>query len=103
MSSVLTAHEILCNIVLALADYQPPTVEEEAMPIKIDQGKCATCGYCVTSCPQNAIVLKDKKAIVIPERCNDCCHCIGKCLMQAIELEKSAGEGGPPRDGKQRE
>ena len=60
------------------------------MGIVVNKDKCVGCGLCVKSCPQAAISVVDKKA-VIGDACNVCSQCIPKCHFGAISLE--LGEG----------
>ena len=60
------------------------------MGIVVNKDKCVGCGLCVKACPQAAISVVDKKA-VIGDACNVCSQCIPKCHFGAISLE--LGEG----------
>jgi len=50
---------------------------------------CAGCSLCQQSCPQQAISLKDKKAVVDLERCSRCWCCHEVCTEGAVELTRS--------------
>ena len=56
------------------------------MAIKIINEKCKGCEQCVKKCPQLAISMADKLAIIGPE-CNLCNQCIAPkfCPFGAIE------------------
>ena len=45
------------------------------MGIRVVEEKCKGCGLCVKNCPQGAITLKDKLAVIGPE-CNICNQCL---------------------------
>jgi len=45
---------------------------------------CVACGICVKSCPFQAIVLKEKLAVVDTAKCNNCGICTEKCPTKAI-------------------
>ncbi|CAB49169.1 phosphoadenosine phosphosulfate reductase domain-containing protein [Pyrococcus abyssi] len=49
--------------------------------------ECVGCGVCVTSCPENAIFIdeKRKKAVVIAERCTHCRECMNSCPLVVIQ------------------
>lgn len=53
------------------------------MPIVVKTDKCTGCETCLTSCPFDAIVMKDGKAF-INEYCNFCKTCISVCPEGAI-------------------
>ncbi len=59
------------------------------MSIKVDLDKCTGCETCLTSCPFDAIEMKDEKAS-INEYCNSCKACLPVCPEGAIvEVEDS--------------
>lgn len=63
------------------------------MPVIVDLSKCNGCEECLASCPFDAIVMKEGKA-VINEYCQVCMTCIGMCPVGAIvEVEKEAPKG----------
>ena len=53
------------------------------MPIVVKTDLCTGCGTCLESCPYDAIVMKDDKA-VINEYCNDCMTCLSVCTEGAL-------------------
>ena len=64
------------------------------MPVIVNLEKCKGCEECLSSCPFDAIVMKDGKA-VINEYCQACMTCISVCPEGAIvEVEKEKPEGG---------
>ncbi len=63
------------------------------MPVIVDIEKCTGCEECLSSCPFEAIVIKDGKAF-INEYCQACMSCISICPEGAIvETEIGAPEG----------
>ncbi len=54
------------------------------MPVKVNIDKCKGCEECLSSCPFDAIVVRDGKAF-INEYCQVCMACIGVCPEGAIE------------------
>ena len=64
------------------------------MAIRVIDDKCNGCGLCVKSCPQMAIEVDAKKAIIDLEVCNYCGACAAACRFRAIaiEIEKQARE-----------
>lgn len=58
------------------------------MPVIVDLERCKGCEECLSSCPFEAIVMKDGKAF-INEYCQACMACISMCPEGAIiETEK---------------
>ena len=57
------------------------------MPAKIDKETCTGCEACIDSCPSEAIVMEDGKAVVIEDNCVDCAVCVDECPVEAISME----------------
>ncbi|MFW6007037.1 MAG: FAD-binding protein [Halanaerobiales bacterium] len=53
--------------------------------IKIIQEKCTGCKKCLSICPQDAIKIKNKKAVVTAD-CNLCGLCRNSCQFEAIQF-----------------
>jgi len=70
------------------------------MFIKIDRDKCTGCESCISSCPYDAILIREEKA-EITELCQMCRACLSVCPEGAIaevrepsdEREKGEGQG----------
>ena len=64
------------------------------MAIRVIEDKCNGCGLCVKSCPQAAITIDDKLAVIDLDLCNYCGSCVSACRPRAIaiEIEKQAKE-----------
>ena len=63
------------------------------MPVIINVDKCKGCEECISSCPFDAIVMKEEKAF-INEFCQACMACISVCPEGAIiEVEKEVPQG----------
>ena len=64
------------------------------MAIRVFEDKCNGCGLCAKSCPQAAIQVDNKMAIIDVELCNYCGSCVSACRFRAIaiEIEKQAQE-----------
>lgn len=50
------------------------------------RGRCTACGTCVKACPQQAITIVDRLAVVDDERCIYCYCCHELCPEAAIDL-----------------
>ncbi len=64
------------------------------MPIVVNKDTCTGCETCVSSCPYDAIVIREGKA-EITELCQLCKACLGVCPEGAI---RETGESGARRE-----
>ena len=64
------------------------------MSIRVIEDKCTGCTLCVKACPQGAIDVSNKMAIIDLDLCNYCGSCVSACKFKAIaiEIEKQAQE-----------
>ena len=63
------------------------------MPVIVNIDKCQGCEECLSSCPFDAIVIKEGKAF-INEYCQSCMACLSVCPEGAIsEIEEEKKEG----------
>ncbi|MBM4135382.1 MAG: 4Fe-4S dicluster domain-containing protein [Nitrospira sp.] len=69
------------------------------MRIIVNRDKCAGCEECLSSCPFEAIVIKDDKAF-INEYCNACKACLSVCPEGAIIEIEEAEEPKTVQEGK---
>jgi len=51
--------------------------------VVLDEAECKGCTVCVTTCPAEAIRVRDGKARILEERCIDCGECIRRCPHHA--------------------
>lgn len=57
------------------------------MAIRVIEDKCNGCGLCVKACPQAAIEVSSKMAIIDLDLCNYCSSCVSTCRFRAIAIE----------------
>lgn len=64
------------------------------MAIRVIEDKCNGCSLCTKACPQGAIEVSNKMAIIDLDLCNYCNACVSACRMRAIvvEIDKQAKE-----------
>jgi uncharacterized Fe-S center protein len=55
--------------------------------------KCVACGQCIRRCPETAIALKNRRAVIDDQRCIGCGQCVAACNYGAINVKwESHGE-----------
>ncbi len=54
------------------------------MPVLVDIEKCTGCGICVPLCPKKAITIRENKAVIEDNSCNECLQCMDECPPNAI-------------------
>ena len=50
--------------------------------------KCTGCGICAQFCPEGAIQIINKKAVVDYDYCKGCMICMNECPVKAIMKEQ---------------
>lgn len=60
------------------------------MAFVIDQGQCAACGVCESTCKVSAISMDGDKYKIDPSKCTDCGDCSDVCPMSCITGTKKA-------------
>jgi len=58
------------------------------MTITVKQELCRGCGICMQVCPNDAIYLENRKAIIDQSKCSSCQLCINACPLGAIKIEE---------------
>lgn len=46
------------------------------------------CTFCIRNCPTEAIRVRNRKAVILPERCIDCGRCIKVCPHKAMHADR---------------
>ena len=56
-------------------------------PYVIDKEKCTKCGICIKLCPENSLVMDEKKGIPVNDsNCTLCQRCFAFCPSNAIQI-----------------
>lgn len=56
---------------------------------EVSRNKCVRCGSCVKWCPADAIIMEERKAVIIKKRCIGCGECAVACKIGAIAVKWS--------------
>jgi iron only hydrogenase large subunit-like protein len=69
--------------------------------VVLDEDACKGCTICVTTCPAEAIRVRNGKARILAERCIDCGECIRRCPNHAkkARVDELAALSDPERFG----
>ena len=59
------------------------STEEYIHSVTLDKDLCKGCTNCISTCPTEAIRVRDAKAMIISDRCIDCGECIRTCPSHA--------------------
>jgi len=54
--------------------------------VHVTKDECTGCGMCVEACPQEAVGLNNKVAVVIEASCIECGTCVDLCPDGAIQF-----------------
>ena len=71
---------------MAIANFLSKGSIEVEVEVKIDSRKCTVCGICISSCPYDAIVVKEEGIEILPLSCRNCGICYASCPAGAIEM-----------------
>ena len=61
--------------------------QHSKLPPKINEANCTGCEVCYKWCPSDAIIMKNKKAVIIEEKCISCGECIALCRYDAVSFK----------------
>lgn len=72
-----------------------PESQKSEPEIAVYPDKCVLCDQCISSCPQEAITIKNETIIIERSLCNACGKCAPECHAEAIKIlgqSRSVGE-----------
>jgi len=83
----------LKNLGMGLSSRKGKRVQHSSVKPQVKTDKCTGCGRCVKWCPENCIILTDKKAHINENTCIGCGECLVECRFDAIlynwEMDKT--------------
>lgn len=75
------------NLGMGGASRQGKLAQHSNVSPKVERKLCKGCGDCFEICPQQAIMLIDKKSKIDQENCIGCAECITICPQGAIQIK----------------
>ncbi|MCP4134042.1 MAG: DUF362 domain-containing protein [bacterium] len=90
MVSHFTGHMIagfgaaLKNMGMGCASRRGKMEQHSTMKPKIKARPCTRCGTCIEWCPENAITMEEKSAVINKEICIGCGECLAVCRFDAV-------------------
>jgi uncharacterized Fe-S center protein len=77
----------LKNLGMGLASRAGKMRQHSAIRPEVQEARCQNCGKCRRWCPHQAIVEKNGKSFILPERCIGCGECIALCRFDAVSFD----------------
>ena len=74
----------LKNLGMGCASRRGKLVQHSTAKPSIKKAKCTGCGECAKWCPQDAIDLENKIAVIDCDRCIGCGECLAVCRFDAV-------------------
>ncbi len=56
--------------------------------LQVDENRCMGCSHCMSSCPTEAIRVRNGKAVIDEAKCIDCGNCFKVCRFRAIYIKQ---------------
>lgn len=75
------------NLGMGGASRQGKLAQHSNISPKVERKLCKGCGDCIEICPQQAIILIDKKSKIDQKKCIGCAECITICPQRAIQIQ----------------
>lgn len=80
----------LKNLGMGCASRKGKMEQHSTAKPKIVRKKCTGCGTCVKWCPQDAITLNDKVAVIDAALCIGCGECLAMCRFDSVKFDWGA-------------
>lgn len=81
MKSKILLLPLLISVILLI---QSCEVINKDAPYSVDSRSCSGCNNCFLVCPNDAIRIKNSKAVIDLTKCTSCGRCVDACPTNAI-------------------
>ncbi|OQX62581.1 MAG: 4Fe-4S ferredoxin [Desulfococcus sp. 4484_241] len=75
------------NVGMGAASRRGKLAQHSTVSPKVKKKTCVGCGECVKNCAQQAISLKEKKAVIDGDKCVGCGECIVVCPTGSVQIQ----------------
>ncbi len=72
------------NLGMGLSSRKGKLIQHSSVKPSIESTSCTGCGQCVKWCPEDAITLVNKVAVINPDICIGCGECLTECRYDAV-------------------
>jgi Pyruvate/2-oxoacid:ferredoxin oxidoreductase delta subunit len=87
-----------CHVISGFKMFPKPAEHFQTSYYAItDESLCKGCKKCVAKCGMDAIIVRDKKAVINLDRCLGCGVCVTACAVKAHTLKKKDEKHIPPK------
>ncbi len=81
----------LKNMGMGCASRKGKMIQHSTMKPAIIEKKCTMCNMCVEWCPEAAITMEEKAALIDPKKCIGCGQCLAVCQFGAVKFNWGTG------------
>jgi len=75
---------IIKNLGMGFSSRKGKLSQHSSTPPEVKESECTGCEVCKKWCPEDAIFMKNKKAVIIKEKCISCGECVALCRFDAV-------------------
>ncbi|MBN1696298.1 MAG: DUF362 domain-containing protein [Spirochaetales bacterium] len=81
------------NLGMGCASRKGKLRQHSAIKPYVKASACTLCGKCISWCPRDAVIEKEKSAFIIEEKCIGCGQCLTVCAFDAVKYNWAVEAG----------